>query len=66
MGIDLSRLKTSFVIPGRLAEQAVSKYGTVASYFGIGKIKILRKMRWNIYKIVAQQNVHYITTHFFP
>ena len=55
MGIDLSRLKTCSIIPGRLSEQAISKYGTVASYFGIGKMKILKKMKWNIYKIDAQQ-----------
>ena len=61
MSIDLSGLKTCSVIPGRLSEQAVSKYGTVASYFGIGKIKILRKRRWNIYKIGAKCPLHYYT-----
>ena len=66
MGIDLSRLKTCFVIPSRLSEQAISINSIVASYFGIGKMKILTIMRWNIYKVGAQQNVHYITTHLFP
>ena len=66
MGIDLLRLKTCSVIPGRLSEQSISKYGTVASYFVIGKMKILNKMRSNIYKLGAQQSVHYITTHLFP
>ena len=45
MGIDLSRLKTCSVIPGHLSEQVISKFGTVASYFGIGKMKILKKMK---------------------
>ena len=54
MGIDLSRLKTCSVIPGRLSEQAISKSGTAALYFGIGNMKILKKMRRNIYKIGAQ------------
>ena len=66
MGIDLSRLKTSSVIPGRLSAQSISRYGTVASYFVIGKMKILKKVRGNIYKLGALQNVHYITTHLFP
>ena len=66
MGIDLSSLKTGSVIPGHLSEQTISQYGTVASYFGIGEMKILKKMRWNIYKISAQQNIHYITTYLFP
>ena len=58
-------LKTCSVIPSHLSELAISKYGTVASYFGIGKMKILKIMRWNIYKIGAQWNVHYIITCLF-
>ena len=45
IGIELARLKTCSVIPGGLSEQAISKYGMVASYFGIAKMKILKIMR---------------------
>ena len=54
--IKIENLLSCSVIPGHLSEQAISKYGTVASYFGIGKMKIFKKMKWNIYKIDAQQN----------
>ena len=57
--------KICSVIPSRLFEHAINKYGTVAAYFGIGKMIILKIMRWNIYMISAQQNVYCIITHYF-
>ena len=43
-------LRTCSVIPCLLSEHAVSRYGTVALYVGIGKMKVLKIMRWNIHK----------------
>ena len=59
-------LRICSVTPSILSEHAISRYDTLASYYGIVKIKVLNEMRWNIHKLHAPKHVHDIDRQSFP